>query len=128
MDDSHHITLRWQARARYRGGAAPGPAVLEHSTRDAAGSLRIDRRTGSIQSVAGPLAEPDAQAPPAGDVAPDVLAHAEIGARRYELCLREQAGAVVRTVLRACERGSDRLLWELVVDEAPRSRPRALRP
>lgn len=133
--DAHTIAVRWQAAARYRGGAAPGPAVRSAALRGAQGGVVVDRRTGQVtpigRSRAGTPAETTLDA--ADDIAlpgaaANAIAAADIGAHRFELCVDDLPDGRVRTVLRARDIAADRTLWELPIDEAPRTRARPPRP
>lgn len=133
--DAHTIAVRWHGAARYRGGAAPGPAVRSTALQGAQGSVLVDRRSGEVTPV-GPSrsATPaDATLDDADDIAlpgaaANAVAAADIDARRFELCVDDLPDGRVRTVLRARDRGADRTLWELPIDEAPRTRARPPRP
>jgi hypothetical protein len=133
--DDHTIAVRWQGAARYRGGAAPGPAVRSAALQGAQGSVVVDRRTGRVTpagtSRSGPPADPaldDAADTALPGMAANTLAAEDIGARRFELCVDDLPDGRVRTVLRARDTGADRTLWELPIDEAPRTRARPPRP
>jgi TolB-like protein len=56
-----------------------------------------------------------------------VLEQADLGGTRFQLVVRD-AGERVRTLVRAVDRGTGRTVWETVIDEAPRRRPRPPRP
>jgi hypothetical protein len=49
--DHRYLILEWHARARYRGGAAPPPHVLERATKDAAGTARVNLETGEVEML-----------------------------------------------------------------------------
>jgi len=52
--DHRHLILEWHAHARYRGGAAPPPHILEQATKDAAGTARINLETGEVDMLPHP--------------------------------------------------------------------------
>lgn len=129
VDERGTLTVRWQAAVLWRGGAAPGPAQRAAARAGVEGAVRVDRRTGHVAAAPGAFG---AIADDAGDTAaeaaaPDALAAADIGPLHFELQLREPAAGRVQTVLQARARESDRLLWELTIDDAPRTPPRPLR-
>jgi PQQ enzyme repeat len=125
------VLLRWTARARYRGGAPPSPTVAAAREREARGAARVDVDTAAVEPLpapavaAGPADEPEPP-PPASD--PDVLEQADIGARRYQLVVRDLADDRVQQRIRAVDRGTGRGVWETALDEAPSSRPPPPRP
>jgi hypothetical protein len=49
--DHRHLILDWHAHARYQGGAAPPPRILEQATKDAAGTARINLETGQVEML-----------------------------------------------------------------------------
>src|SRR5512147_521884 len=130
-DAARTITVRWQGAARYRGGAAPGPAVRAASRAGATGAVVVDRRSGDVspapatRSAAVDLDTDDTAVP---DAAPDAIASADLGPQRFELCVANLPDGAVRTLLRARELASGRTLWELPIDEAARTRARPPRP
>jgi hypothetical protein len=128
------VVLRWTARARYRGGAPPSAMVQAAAERDARGAARVDVDSGAVEALPEPAAavapmhadaDADALAAPASE--PDVLEQADLGGTRFQLVVRD-AGERVRTLVRAVDRGTGRTVWETVIDEAPRRRPRPPRP
>lgn len=126
------ITVRWQGAARYRGGAAPGPAARAAATHGSQGAVVVDRRSGAVRPAAtsrGAAATDlaDAEQAVAG-ADPRALASADLGPRRFELLLDETPDGRVRTVLRACASAGGAALWELTIDERPRTRARPPRP
>lgn len=131
-DDAATITVRWQGAARYRGGAAPGPAVQAASRSAAQGIAVVDRRTGRVSHPAASRSAAPVDLA-ASDVAlpgtdPEAIAAADVGARRFELCLHTLPDGRVRTVLRARDPKDGRTLWELPIAEAARTRARPPRP
>jgi hypothetical protein len=119
------VVLRWSAQARYRGGAPPSATVQAAAERQARGAARVDVGSGAVEPLPEPAAaavHADAPAAPASD--PEVLEQTDIGGTRYQLVVRDGAGERVRTLIRAVDRATGRTLWETVIDEAPRSRPR----
>jgi hypothetical protein len=46
-----YLTLEWHAHARYKGGAAPPPHILEQATKDAAGTARMNLETGQVEML-----------------------------------------------------------------------------
>lgn len=129
--DANTIAVHWQAASRYRGGAAPGATVRAAALQGAQGSVVVDRRTGAVSTMG-----PSRSATPMPDIADTALpgtaanavAAADIDGRRFELCVDELPDGVVRTVLRARDAAAGRTLWELPIDEAPRTRARPPRP
>lgn len=124
------VVLRWTARARYRGGAPPSAMVQAAAEREARGAARVDLDSGAVEALPEPAAAPeqaDAGAPAEPASEPDVLEQADIGGTRFQLVVRD-AGERVRTLIRAVDRGTGRTVWETVIDEAPRRRPRPPRP
>lgn len=124
-DDHGTLTVRWQGAALWRGGAAPGPAQRAAARAGIEGAVNVDRRTGHVAPVPGTFsaaADGAAEAP-----APDALGAVDIGSTHFELQLREPTAGRVQTVLQAREREGDRLLWELTIDDVPRTPPRPLR-
>jgi putative pyrroloquinoline-quinone binding quinoprotein len=125
------VVLRWTARARYRGGAPPSAMVQAAAEREARGAARVDVDSGAVEALPEPAAAPvhaDAGAAVAPASAPDVLEQVDIGGTRFQLVVRDGAGERVRTLLRAMDRGTGRTVWETVIEEAPRRRPRPPRP
>ena len=123
------VVLRWAAQARYRGGAPPSAMMQAAAERQAQGAARVDVGSGAVESLPEPAVAPthaDAPAAPASD--PDVLEQADIGGTRFQLVVRDDAEERIRTLVRAVERGTGRTVWETVIDEAPRPRPRPPRP
>lgn len=122
------VVLRWSAQARYRGGAPPSAMVQAATERQARGAARVDVASGAVEPLreAAAGAGADAPAPPSPD--PEVLEQADFGGTRYQLVVRDTAEGRVRTLIRAMDRASRRALWETVIDEAPKPRPRPPRP
>lgn len=125
----HGETLRltWSAQARYQGGANPPPHVLRQAERDAAGAVRIDLRTGRVES-----AEMDDQAGTAGDDSPPAaVAGLEPGAQEIHIVgssvfyVAETAGT---ESLKARDLASGQVLWERPLGTRRAAKPRALRP
>jgi outer membrane protein assembly factor BamB len=126
------VVVRWTARARYRGGAPPSAMVQAAAEREARGAARVDVDSGAVEALPEPAVavasvHADAGAPAAPASEPDVLEQADIGGTRFQLVVRD-AGERVRTLIRAVDRGAGRTVWETVIDEAPRRRPRPPRP
>jgi hypothetical protein len=124
------VVVRWTARARYRGGAPPSAMVQAAAEREARGAARVDVDSGAVEALPEPAVAPehaDASAPAAPAPEPDVLEQADIGGTRFQLVVRD-AGERVRTLIRAVDRGAGQTVWETVIDEAPRRRPRPPRP
>jgi hypothetical protein len=46
--NAHALYLDWHARARYRGGAYPPSYIVQQTSKDAYGTVRIDLRTGQV--------------------------------------------------------------------------------
>jgi outer membrane protein assembly factor BamB len=124
-----NVVLRWSAQARYRGGAPPGAMVQAAAERQAAGAARVDVSSGAIEPLPEPAgAAVRAEAPAAPSPDPDVLEQTDIGGTRYQLAVRDAAGGRVRTLIRAVDRATGHTLWETVIDEVPKARPRPPRP
>jgi outer membrane protein assembly factor BamB len=128
------VVVRWTARARYRGGAPPSAMVQAAAEREARGAARVDVDSGAVEALPEPAAavapmhaDADAGALAAPASEPDVLEQADLGGTRFQLVVRD-AGERVRTLIRAVDRGAGRTVWETVIDEAPRRRPRPPRP
>jgi outer membrane protein assembly factor BamB len=126
------VVVRWTARARYRGGAPPSAMVQAAAEREARGAARVDVDSGAVEALPEPAVavasvHADAGAPAAPASEPDVLEQADIGGTRFQLVVRD-AGERVRTLIRAVDRGTGQTVWETVIDEAPRRRPRPPRP
>lgn len=126
------FTVRWQGAARYRGGAAPGPAAREAATRGAQGAVLVDRDSGVVRPLpasrgAAP-ADLAADDPGVADPDPRALASTDLGTRRFELLLDEAPDGRVRTVLRARAAADGGTLWELPIDERRRAPARPPRP
>lgn len=116
------LGLRWQLRQRYAGGAPPQSGVAREAS---SGACRIDASTGAL-GAATPWPARPADAVGADEALdPKVLAQSHVGARRYRLVAHD-VGGVLRTSLIAHD-AEERLLWERVLDEAPRRSPPALR-
>jgi hypothetical protein len=125
------VVLRWSARARYRGGAAPTREVEAASRRDARGAFRVDVSTCALEEVSA--AEPAVETlagsrggQPSPD--PEVLEQHEIEGRRFQLVSRRSARGTVRFVLRAVDAATERTAWEVAIGEAAPPRPRRARP
>lgn len=125
----HGETLRvtWSAQARYQGGANPPPHVLRQANKDAAGALRIDLRTGHVES-----AEMDDQAGTVGDDSPPAaVAGLEPNAQEIHIVgsrvfyVAEAAGT---ESLKARDLASGQVLWERTLGTRRAAKPRALRP
>jgi hypothetical protein len=54
--DGHDLILRWEAHARYVGGAAAPPAIREKYKKDASGVMRVNQETGGVTSLPAPPA------------------------------------------------------------------------
>jgi hypothetical protein len=50
--DDNALRLEWRARTRYSGGAPPSARVASEAARDAAGAVRVDLETGSVERLA----------------------------------------------------------------------------
>lgn len=107
------ITIRWSARARYRGGAAPSREILEQAARDDHGAFAVDRGAGRVTPAPAPASRP---------AEPDAILEQRIGTRTYTL-VPESSG----TVLRAADATTGAQLWQVRIDEGPPRGPRALR-
>jgi hypothetical protein len=57
--DGHDLILRWEAHARYVGGAAAPPAIREKYKKDASGVMRVNQETGGVTSLPAPPAAPE---------------------------------------------------------------------
>jgi hypothetical protein len=57
--DDHDLILRWEAHARYVGGAAAPPAIREKYKKDASGVVRVNQETGGVTSLPAPPAAPE---------------------------------------------------------------------
>jgi hypothetical protein len=82
-----------------------------------------------VESLPEPAVAPghaDEPAAPASE--PDVLEQADIAGTRFQLVVRDGAEGSVQTLVRAVDRGTGRTVWETVIEEAPRRRPRPPRP
>jgi len=122
--------LRWSARKRYRGGAAPNAKILEAARRDAWGRARVDLATGEIEELsnaAGAAPEPPPDENPAFST-PDVLEQRDFGDKSFQLLARNIAGGAVQMLVRALDPKSGRVAWETIVDEASAQRPKPPRP
>jgi len=120
------LVLRWRARARYAGGAAPSRRVLERAARDDEGSAAIERATGKVTMLSTAIGPEPAVEPEAGPAAPQILEQQQLGGRLYQIAL-EAVDRNVRTVLRALDLRGGAPLWETIIDEGPARPPRALR-
>src|SRR6266540_3633992 len=121
--------VRWRAGTALRPLSVVGDVVQAAAERQAQGAARVDVGSGAVESLPEPAVAPthaDAPAAPASD--PDVLEQADIGGTRFQLVVRDDAEERVRTLVRAVDRGTGRTVWETVIDEAPRPRPRPPRP
>jgi hypothetical protein len=56
--DGHDLILRWEAHARYVGGAAAPPAIREKYKKDASGVVRVNQETGGVTSLPATPPEP----------------------------------------------------------------------
>ncbi|WP_406864684.1 PQQ-binding-like beta-propeller repeat protein [Streptomyces sp. HUAS MG47] len=134
--DGEAVVLRWVARSRYGGGAAPSAQVLEESRREAHGALRVDpARSGRVEvlpeaealpaSVDGAAAEVPPRVPPEAppyERPAGVLDESLVGGVRVELVRRPDSGAVV---LRAADPRTGARRWEVELDRTtPRRAPR----
>jgi hypothetical protein len=45
----NELRLKWEAHARYRGGAAPSFQIQQQATHDASGVARVNLRTGRVE-------------------------------------------------------------------------------
>jgi hypothetical protein len=124
------VVLRWTARDAYRGGAAADPERVAAHAREAAGAVRVDLASRSVQPVAAPAAdEARAVSRTAAALDADVVEAADTGALRVELAVVGRGpGDVDDVVLRGVDRASGDRRWEVVLDRAPRSGPTPLRP
>jgi PQQ-like domain len=122
--------LRWTARSRYRGGAAPSARVLESARREAQGEARGHLDTGEVEELPQAAGAPPESVPSetVPSPAPDVLEQQDIGNRRFQLVVRNVAGGTVQLRVRAVDPETERTAWETVIDEAPLRRPRPPRP
>ncbi|HEU4396683.1 MAG TPA: PQQ-binding-like beta-propeller repeat protein [Actinomycetota bacterium] len=127
-EEGRTVVLRWTAQARYRGGAPPSPTVQAAAEREASGAARVDVDSGAVEPLPEPAVAPGPAGEPAAPSGPDVLEQADIGGTRFQLVVRDGAEGSVQTLIRAVDRGSGRTMWETVIDEAPRRRPRPPRP
>lgn len=121
------LRVTWSAQARYRGGANPPPHVLRQASKDAAGAVRIDLRTGRVEP-----AEMDDQAGTVGDDSPPpAVAGLEPNAQEIHIVgsrvfyVGEAAGT---ESLKARDLDSGRVLWERDLGTRRAAKPRALRP
>ncbi|MER5207751.1 PQQ-binding-like beta-propeller repeat protein [Streptomyces sp. NPDC002825] len=124
------LVIRWTARALYRGGAPPGPAVAGDRSHEAHGALRVGVATPSVEPLAGTATVAEAEVPerPPPRLAPDVLDYGQVGALRLELTVRPGSGGQDAVVLRAVDPRTAAAVWEVVLDETAETRPRRLRP
>lgn len=127
------VVLQWVARAAYRGGAAADPERVAAHAREAAGAVRVDVASMSVQPIAAPRADEVDAGSSAAAAAPaldaDVVEAAETEALRVELAVVGRGpGHGGDVVLRGVDRASGDRRWEVVLDHAPRSGPAPLRP
>jgi hypothetical protein len=111
-------TLLWQARRRVAGGALPTENRAARLARAASGMVRIDLRTGAIESSAGVTATPPSVAP-----APELSAVAsEPGARDVHRIGQARFYLVTEPalLLKARSLADDRVLWEKPLTQARR--------
>ncbi|MBI2361672.1 MAG: PQQ-like beta-propeller repeat protein [Deltaproteobacteria bacterium] len=124
------VFLRWAARSRYRGGAAPSIKVLEAARRDAWGEARVDVDTGEVEELPGAVGDvpeaPSEEAP--SSLSPDVLEQRDIGNKSFQLLTRNTAGGTVQMLVRAVHPDTGQVAWETIVDEVPVRRPKPPRP
>ena len=121
------LRVAWSAQARYRGGANPPPQVLRQANKDAAGAIRIDLRTGRVES-----AERDDPAGTVGDDSPPAaVAGLEptaqdihiVGSRVFYVAESDGTES-----LKARDLASGEVLWERTLGTRRAAKPRALRP
>lgn len=123
------LVYRWEAQARYRGGAPPPPEVLARATKDAAGVARISLSTGRIQVEPGeaggePSREEEAAVPVAiPQMESEAMDARIVGSRAFYL-LDSPSGRV----LKARDACSGAPLWERPLGPRPVSKPPRLRP
>ncbi|MBI4528159.1 MAG: PQQ-binding-like beta-propeller repeat protein [Deltaproteobacteria bacterium] len=123
------VVLRWDAHARYRGGAAPGAKVLEAARRDGWGEARVDADTLEIKGLvedSGEAPEPLAQET-LSSASPDVLERQDLHNRSFQLLARSTRG-VVQMLVRAVDSATGQIIWETVIGETVSRRPKPLRP
>lgn len=60
------VTVAWEARAFYYGGAAPSPEILAAAKKDASGLVQVNFRTGKVTPANGKPKEEDFKVGPAG--------------------------------------------------------------
>jgi PQQ-like domain len=124
------LFIRWAARNRYRGGAAPGKEILQEARRDASGEARLDVKTGAIEELlngpgTAPEPLPDEERPAS---APDVLEQRDVGNKSFQLLARDTPRGAVQMLVRALDPKTADTLWETVVDETLARRPKPPRP
>jgi hypothetical protein len=131
--DEGALLLRWSARARYRGGAAPTRTIEDAARRDASGGARVDVATCAVKALAEAEGQ-DADADPAPSRGglpssePDVLEQHELDGRRFQALVRRAPEGTVRFVLRAIDAATGKAAWESTIGEGPPQRPRRARP
>jgi hypothetical protein len=59
---------------------------------------------------------------------PDVVEQQALGDKLFQLVAQAGAGDLLKVLVRAIERQSGKTVWETVIDEGPRGRPKPLRP
>lgn len=123
------LRYRWEAHARYRGGAPPPPEVLDRATKDAAGVARISLSTGRVEVEPGeaggePSLEEEAAVPVAiPGMESEALDVRIVGSRAFYL-LDTPSGRA----LKARDARSGAPLWERPLGPRPVSKPPRLRP
>jgi PQQ enzyme repeat len=126
------LVLTWEAHRYYRGGAAPPQRLLEHATGHAAGTARIDLGTGRTAALPmdGPARQAVATREPSPSPAPEPGARETCALGRYTYyVVDEPAGAGMRrSVLRAREAASGKVLWDFPLEQWRPSKPAPLRP
>jgi hypothetical protein len=124
------VVLRWSARARYRGGAAPSRKIEDAARRDAGGGARVDVATCAVEMLDDAELPDAAPAPSRGGLPssePEVLEQHEVGGRRFQLLARRSPEGTVRFILRAMD-AAGQTAWESTIGEGPLQRPRRARP
>lgn len=115
------LLMDWEARSFYKGGAAPSQQVLQQESRIATGTVQIDLKTGHVALLARAAQPPQAEAPSPAPEPPVADRNARevqiVGSRAYYLVSESTRAGFMRTLLRAMDLASGRIIWELPLEE-----------
>ena len=124
------LFLSWEAHTYYRGGAAPSAKVMQRNTQTASGQFRIAQDSGRVWEVVEPnvqqshALEPNILLP---EVEADAIDPEIVGDTLYYLVARPYRQDSQQIILTAKSLTSDKVLWQLPVDEQRASKPPPLR-